>query len=359
PSLRDHLIGQLTMEIADPVDRLIGLHLIDILDEAGYVAGSLQTVAETLNCDIGRIEATLKKLQQFDPPGIFARSLAECLGLQLADRDRLDPCMQTFLDNLDLLAKRDFKGLAKACRTDAEDIADMIAEIKTLDPKPALAFDHGIAQPITPDVLMRPAPGGTWFIELNSESLPKVLVNNQYYARVSRQARSKQEKQYITEKFHSANWLVKSLHQRATTILKVATELVRQQNGFFANGVQYLKPLVLRDIADAIEMHESTVSRVTSNKYIATPRGIYELKYFFTPAIAGTGGHTHSAESVRHRIKSLIDAEPAKKILSDDKIVDILKTEGIDIARRTVAKYRESMSIPSSVQRRRDKSALG
>ncbi|MBI1986267.1 MAG: RNA polymerase factor sigma-54 [Rhodospirillales bacterium] len=359
PSLRDHLIGQLTMEIADPVDRLIGLHLIDILDEAGYVAGSLQTVAETLNCDIRRIEATLKKLQQFDPPGIFARSLAECLGLQLADRDRLDPCMQTFLDNLDLLAKRDFKGLAKACRTDAEDIADMIAEIKTLDPKPALAFDHGIAQPITPDVLMRPAPGGTWFIELNSESLPKVLVNNQYYARVSRQARSKQEKQYITEKFHSANWLVKSLHQRATTILKVATELVRQQNGFFANGVQYLKPLVLRDIADAIEMHESTVSRVTSNKYIATPRGIYELKYFFTPAIAGTGGHTHSAESVRHRIKSLIDAEPTKKILSDDKIVDILKTEGIDIARRTVAKYRESMNIPSSVQRRRDKSALG
>jgi len=359
PSLRDHLTGQLTMEIADPVDRLIGLHLIDMLDEAGYVAGPLAAVAEALNCDVGRVEATLKKLQQFDPPGIFARSLAECLGLQLADRDRLDPCMQAFLDNLDLLAKRDLKALAKACRTDAEDIVDMIAEIKSLDPKPALAFDHGVAQPITPDVLMRPAPGGTWVIELNSESLPRVLVNNQYYARVSRQARSKQEKQYITEQFHSANWLVKSLHQRATTILKVATELVRQQNGFFANGVQFLKPLVLRDIADAIEMHESTVSRVTSNKYIATPRGIYELKYFFTPAIAGTGGHAHSAESVRHRIKALIDAEPAKKILSDDKIVDILKTEGIDIARRTIAKYRESMGIASSVQRRRDKSALG
>jgi RNA polymerase sigma-54 factor len=268
--------------------------------------------------------------------------------------------MQTFLENLDLLAKRDLKGLAKVCRVDAEDVADMIAEIKSLDPKPALAFDHGIAQPITPDVLMRPAPGGTWFIELNADSLPKVLVNNTYYASVSRQARSKKEKQYITEQFHSANWLVKSLHQRATTILKVATELVRQQNGFFANGVQYLKPLVLRDIADAIEMHESTVSRVTSNKYIATPRGIYELKYFFTPAIARTGGgDSHSAESVRHRIKALIDAESAKKILSDDKIVEILNVEGIDIARRTVAKYRESMHIPSSVQRRRDKSALG
>jgi RNA polymerase sigma-54 factor len=359
PSLRDHLTRQLTMEIVDPVDRLIGLHLIDMLDEAGYLAGSLQTVADVLNCDVARIETTLKEMQQFDPPGIFARSLAECLGLQLADRDRLDPCMQTFLLNLDLLAKRDLKGLAKACRTDAEDIADMITEIKALDPKPALAFDHGIAQPITPDVLMRPAPGGTWFIELNSETLPKVLVNNTYYARVSSQARSKQEKQYITEQFHSANWLVKSLHQRATTILKVASELVRQQNGFFAHGIKYLKPLVLRDIADAIEMHESTVSRVTSNKYIATPRGIYELKYFFTPAIAGTGGDTYSAESVRHRIRALIDAEPVKKILSDDKIVDILNTEGIDIARRTVAKYRESMGIPSSVQRRRDKSALG
>jgi RNA polymerase sigma-54 factor len=357
PSLRDHLMVQLTMEIADPVDRLIGLHLIDMLDEAGYVAGPLQAVAEVLGCDVARVEATLKKLQQFDPPGIFARGLAECLALQLADRDRLDPVMQAFLDNLDLLAKRDLKGLAAACRADAEDVADMIAEIKTLDPKPALAFDHGIAQPITPDVLMRPAPGGTWIVELNSDSLPRVLVNNQYYARVSRQARSKQEKQYITEQFHSANWLVKSLHQRATTILKVATELVRQQNGFFVHGVQHLKPLVLRDIADAIEMHESTVSRVTSNKYIATPRGIYELKYFFTPAIAGTGGDTHSAESVRHRIKALISAEEAKNILSDDKIVDVLRTEGIDIARRTVAKYRESMGIPSSVQRRRDKSA--
>ncbi len=359
PSLRDHLTAQLTMEIADPVDRLIGLHLIDMLDEAGYVAGPLETVAEVLGCDVERVEATLKRIQQFDPPGIFARSLAECLGLQLADRDRLDPVMQAFLENLDLLAKRDLKGLAKACRADAEDVADMIAEIKALDPKPALAFDHGIAQPITPDVLMRPAPGGAWHVELNSDSLPKVLVNNTYYARVSGQARSKKEKQYIAEQFHSATWLVKSLHQRATTILKVATELVRQQNGFFANGVQFLKPLVLRDIADAIEMHESTVSRVTSNKYMATPRGIYELKYFFTPAIAGTGGGAHSAESVRHRIKALIDAEAPKKILSDDKIVEILNAEGIDIARRTVAKYRESMRIPSSVQRRRDKLALG
>ena len=356
-SLRDHLNGQLTMELDDPVDRLIGLHLIDMLDEAGYISGELETVAEILDCTVDRVEATLAKVQQFDPPGIFARSLSECLSLQLADKDRLDPCMKAFLDNLELLGKRDIKGLAKACGVDAEDVADMIDEIKALDPKPALAFDHSIAQPITPDVLMRPAPGGGWIIELNTDSLPKVLVNNHYYAHVSSQTRSKKEKQYITEQFQSANWLVKSLHQRATTILKVASELVQQQNAFFAKGVQHLIPLVLRDIAEAIEMHESTVSRVTSNKYMATPRGIYELKYFFTPAIATTGGGILSAESVRHRIKALIDEEEPKKILSDDKIVENLKSEGIEIARRTVAKYRESMRIPSSVQRRRDKSA--
>ena len=356
-SLRDHLNGQLTMELDDPVDRLIGFHLIDMLDEAGYISGELETVAEILDCTVDRVEATLAKVQQFDPPGIFARSLSECLSLQLADKDRLDPCMKAFLDNLELLGKRDIKGLAKACGADAEDVADMIDEIKALDPKPALAFDHSIAQPITPDVLMRPAPGGGWIIELNTDSLPKVLVNNHYYAHVSSQTRSKKEKQYITEQFQSANWLVKSLHQRATTILKVASELVQQQSAFFAKGVQHLIPLVLRDIAEAIEMHESTVSRVTSNKYMATPRGIYELKYFFTPAIAATGGSVLSAESVRHRIKALIDEEEPKKILSDDKIVKNLKSEGIEIARRTVAKYRESMRIPSSVQRRWDKSA--
>ena len=356
-SLRDHLNGQLTMELDDPVDRLIGLHLIDMLDKAGYISSKLETVAEILDCTVDRVEATLAKVQQFDPPGIFARSLSECLSLQLADKDRLDPCMKAFLDNLELLGKRDIKGLAKACGADAEDVADMIDEIKALDPKPALAFDHSIAQPITPDVLMRPAPGGGWIIELNTDSLPKVLVNNHYYAHVSSQTRSKKEKQYITEQFQSANWLVKSLHQRATTILKVASELVQQQSAFFAKGVQHLIPLVLRDIAEAIEMHESTVSRVTSNKYMATPRGIYELKYFFTPAIAATGGGVLSAESVRHRIKALIDEEEPKKILSDDKIVENLKSEGIEIARRTVAKYRESMRIPSSVQRRRDKSA--
>ena len=357
-TLRDHLTRQLAMDLTDPVDRLIGLHLIDMLDDTGYIAGELDTVAEVLGCTMDRVKATLERLQQFDPPGIFARTLAECLALQLADRNRLDPCMQMFLNHLDLLATHDLNGLMKACGADAKDVADMIAEIKALDPKPALAFDHGIAQPITPDVLMRPRPGGGWIVELNSETLPRVLVNNQYHALVSCKARTKKEKQYIIEQFNSANWLVKSLHQRATTILKVATELVRQQDSFFRHGVQHLKPLVLRNIADEIEMHESTVSRVTSNKYIATPRGIYELKYFFTSAISATdGAAVHSATAVRHRIKAMIDEERPKKVLSDDKIVTLLKAEGIDIARRTVAKYREGMGIPSAVHRRRAKSA--
>jgi RNA polymerase sigma-54 factor len=355
-SLRDHLVGQLNMDLDDAVDRLIGLHLIDMLDEAGYISGELASVADILACDTARVEATLARLQQFDPPGICARDLAECLALQLSDRDRLDPAMRALLDNLDLLAKRDVPALLRACGVDADDLADMVAEVRALDPKPALAFDHGVAQPVTPDIFMRPQPGQGWVIELNNDTLPRVLVNNHYFARVSRSARSKEDKRYLNEALQSANWLVKSLHQRANTILKVASEIVRQQDGFFAKGVRHLKPLVLRDIAHAIEMHESTVSRVTSNKYMATPRGIYELKYFFTAAIGSSvGGEAHSAESVRHRIKALTEEEPADNVLSDDKIVAVLRAESIDIARRTVAKYRESMSIPSSVQRRREK----
>jgi RNA polymerase sigma-54 factor len=358
-SLRDHLIGQLNIELADPIDRIIGLHLIDTLDEAGYVTGDIGLIAGTLSCSPARVEEVLLILQGFDPPGIFARNLAECLALQLKERDRLDPAMRALLDNLGLLAKRDFAGLMRACGVDAEDITDMVAEIRTLNPKPALAFDHAVAQPIAPDILMRSQPGGGWVVELNNDTLPRVLVNNHYYARISRAARSKTERQYITEQFHSANWLVKSLHQRATTILKVATEIVRQQEMFFMKGVSFLKPLVLRDIAAAIEMHESTISRVTSNKYIATPRGIYELKYFFTTAIgSSSGGDAHSAEAVRHRIKTLVDAEASDGILSDDKIVEILNAEGIAIARRTVAKYREGMRIASSVQRRREKAQV-
>jgi len=357
-SLREYLLEQVGEEIHHPGDRMIAGHLVDLLDDSGYLTTDLEQEAQTLGCETEDIEAVLGVLQQFDPAGIFARNLSECLRLQLREKDRLDPAMRAMLDNLDLLGRRDIDGLILACGVGAEDIADMLAEIRALNPKPALVYDSRPAQPVVADVLMNPRPGGGWIVELNSDTLPKVLVNNQYFHRVGKDAMDKKEKQYLTECFQSANWLVKSLHQRATTILKVASELVRQQDLFFIHGVSHLKPLVLRDVAEVIEMHESTVSRVTSNKYIATPRGIFELKYFFTTAIASAGGGVaHSAEAIRHRIKSLIEAESKKKVLSDDKIVDILRREGIDIARRTVAKYREAMGIASSVQRRREKNA--
>jgi RNA polymerase sigma-54 factor len=356
-TLRDHLQGQLALDIDDPVDRLIGTHLIDLLDQSGYLAGELAPIAELLGCEVARVEAALARLQRFDPAGIFARNLAECLALQLKERNRYDPAMAALLENLPLLASRDLPALMRICRVDADDLAEMIREIKALDPKPGLSFDTAVAQPVTPDILMRPGPSGGWIVELNSDTLPRVLVNTRYYATVSRAAAGdKSSRDYLTDRLQSANWLVKSLHQRATTILKVASEIVNQQDAFFRHGVKYLRPLILRDIAEAIKMHESTVSRVTSNKYIASPRGIYELKYFFTSSIASAdGGDAHSAEAVRFRIKTLIDAEPVTEVLSDERIVEILQRDGIDIARRTVAKYRDALRIPSSVQRRREK----
>lgn len=356
PTLRDHLTEQLLVDIADPGDRLIGIQLIETLDESGWISEPLEQIAERLNCGVDRVTAILELLQRFDPPGLFARDLRECLALQLRDLDRLDPAMQALLDNLDLLAKHDKSALLRVCGVDDEDLTDMVAEIRALNPKPAQAFDHEITQTVTPDILMRPHPDGGWTIELNPETLPRVLVNVDYFSRVRKATRKKEEREYINECFQSANWLVKSLHQRATTILKVASEITRQQDAFFRKGIAHMKPLVLRDIAEEIEMHESTVSRVTTNKYMHTPRGIFELKYFFSAAIANTGGgDAHSAEAVRFRIKSLIDAESTDEILSDDRIVEILKQDGIDIARRTVAKYREALKIPSSVQRRRQK----
>lgn len=357
-NLRARLNSQMALSLVDPVQRMIGAQLIDMLDQSGYVSGHLEEVAEGLGCPLEQVEGVLKILQDIDITGLFARDLSECLALQLRERDRLDPAMVALLENLDLLARRDLKALVEICGVDAEDIADMFAEIKELDPKPGQVFEDTLMQPVVPDVIMRSQPGGGWIVELNSETLPKVLVNNTYFATISSLAGSKEDKRYINECYQSANWLVKSLHQRATTILKVASEIVRQQDGFFTDGVQHLRPLVLRDIAEVIDMHESTVSRVTSNKFIASPRGIFELKYFFTAAIASSsGGGAHSAESVRYRIKELIDEESAAKILSDDKIVTILKAEGMDIARRTVAKYREALGLSSSVQRRREKNS--
>ncbi len=356
-SLRDHLAEQINVDMSDPVDRMIGAYLLDLLDEAGYLVTDLHEVAETLGCALQRVEDTLGKLQQFDPPGIFARSLSECLALQLKDRNRFDPAMQALVENLELLGKRDFKTLRRLCGVDAEDFAEMIEEIKALNPKPALAFDHVVAEAVIPDVSVRRRAGGGWLVEVNSDALPQVLVNNRYFKEISGQAKRQQDREYIAECLQTANWLVRALHQRAQTILRVATEIVRHQEQFLEHGVQYLKPLVLRDIARELDIHESTVSRVTTNKYISTPRGIFELKYFFSFAVGESldGNDAPSAEAVRYRIKALIENESLENVLSDDKIVSILRKDGLDVARRTIAKYRESMHIPSSVQRRREK----
>jgi RNA polymerase sigma-54 factor len=355
-TLREHVEEQIGADLTDPQDRVIARHLLDLIDEAGYLSGPADAVARLLDCSEERVEAVLARLQEFEPAGIFARDLAECLALQLRERDRLDPAMQALLQNLPLLAARNIAALGRRCRVGAEDLADMIAEIRSLDPRPGLVFDPPLAQPVIPDILMRALPQGGWIVELNGETLPRVLINNRYLAEVSRATRSKAEKDYLSERRQAANWLVKSLHQRAVTILKVAAEIVRRQDAFFHRGVSGLRPLILRDIADAIGIHESTVSRVTSNKYMATPRGLYELKYFFGAAIAAAPGRdAHSAAAVRHRIRGLIDAEPADGALSDERIVVLLRREGVDIARRTVAKYREAMRIPSSVLRRREK----
>lgn len=353
-SLAEHLHEQLSTATADPIDRLIGAHLIDLADDDGYLRADLDEISTRLGLARARVETVLELTQSFEPAGVMARDLAECLALQLREKDRLDPAMASLLDNLDRLAKHEYNTLKSLCDVDGEDLDDMIAEIRGLTPKPGLAFGHDSARAVEPDVFIRQSPDGGWQVELNTETLPRVLVNNRYFNEISAVARTEADKTFITECSQNASWLVKSLDQRARTILKVASEIVRQQDMFLAHGVAYLRPLNLKTVADAIGMHESTVSRVTSNKFVATSRGLFELKYFFTSAIPSAGGgEAHSAEAVRHRIKTMIDQESAEDVLSDDKLVEQLRHEGIEIARRTVAKYREALNIPSSVQRRR------
>lgn len=355
-TLAEHLTSQLALHLKDASDLLIGQYLIGMVNEAGYLTADTSSVAHTLGTSEEHVARVLKILKTFDPPGVFAADLPDCLRIQLEDLNHYDPAMAVMLDNLALVAKRDFQALKNLCQVSLEDIHDMFAELRKLNPKPGHAFGSDPVIAVVPDVYVRAAQDGNWIVELNSESLPRVLVNNQYMAKVSRGAQKTEDKLFLSDAHAQASWLVKSLDQRAKTILKVAREIVRQQDAFLVLGVQHLRPITLKMVADAIEMHESTVSRVTSNKYIATPRGHFELKYFFTNAIqsATSEGESHSAESVRHRIKEMIAAETADKVLSDDEIVDNLKLANIDIARRTVAKYRESLNIPSSVGRRRE-----
>ncbi|MDX1580232.1 MAG: RNA polymerase factor sigma-54 [Alphaproteobacteria bacterium] len=358
PSLRDHLLEQLYLSITDTEERLIGQYLTDQLDEAGYLREEIQEIASRLGCANREVEAVLAKVQQFDPAGVYARDLAECLRLQLADQGLLDEPMKILLANLDAMGEGRMDWLRGKCGAEGDRFASMLATLRRLDPKPGMRFDTTPTEVLIPDVVVSENADGGWVVELNADALPRVLVNRRYLTEVKGLIKTKEEKSFISESLSTANWLVKALDQRARTILKVGEELVRQQGAFFRDGVGHLKPLNLRQIADAIGMHESTVSRVTSNKFLICPRGTFELKYFFTSAIGATeGGDTHSAEAVRHRIRALIENEPPNKTLSDDKIVELLKRDQVDIARRTVAKYREGMNIPSSVERRRLKAA--
>ena len=358
-SMAVHVLEQLELMFEDPAERRIAMKIAEGLDEAGYCRLEAAAVAEGAATDIALVEKIWARLRQMEPAGLFSRTVAECLGAQLAERNRLDPAMKALLDNLELVAAGELGQLRRRCGVDDEDLRDMLAELRTLDPRPGLAFDFEPIQPVQPDLYLTTAKDPEtgedgWHIELNTDALPKVLVDRNYHATLMKGARAKPDRDFVAERFQSANWLVKTLEQRATTILKVAREIVRQQDGFFRHGVSALKPLVLRDIAIATELHESTVSRVTSNKYINTPRGIFELKYFFTSALpARTPGVVVSSESVRSRIRHLVGGENAHQPLSDDRIVDLLKGEGVEIARRTVAKYREAMRIPSSAERRR------
>ncbi|MES2754918.1 MAG: RNA polymerase factor sigma-54 [Pseudomonadota bacterium] len=349
-NLCDHLLAQAGAALPH-ADMAIAAQLIDQIDDAGYLTVHLLDVAGRLGVPLARVEAVLGVIQTFDPTGVGARDLAECIALQAKEADRYDPCMARLIDNLDLLARGEIKRLQRMCGVDDEDMADMIRELRGYDPKPGCRFGGEPPRAVVPDVYVARTKAG-WAIELNAATLPRVLVNRSYYVELSGGQQDKASKAWLADCLASANWLVKALDQRQRTIVKVATEIVKQQEGFFVHGVSQLRPLTLKQVADAIEMHESTVSRVTSNKYLSCARGLYELKYFFTSAIqAADGGEAVSASAVKSALKALIVAET--DILSDDTLVELLQAKGFDIARRTVAKYREALGIGSSVQRRR------
>jgi RNA polymerase sigma-54 factor len=354
-SLREHLLEQLQLSIHAPAARMIGAYLIDVTDEAGYVKDDLPTVATALGADVPEVENVLSLLQMFDPPGVCARDLKECLTLQLKENNRLDPAMQALLDHLSLFADGRFDQLQTLCGVDKDDMKQMIAEVRSLNPKPGSHFIQEVSQTVEPDMFIRRLPDGNWHLELNMNNFPRVMVNKRYYKKITTETRNKKDKDYLSEQFGSANWLVRALEQRAQTMLKVGGELLKQQDAFFRLGVRYLRPMTLKDIAAQTGYHESTISRVTNGKFLLCPRGTFELKYFFTSALARAvgGGDDVSSESVKDYINEIILAETVDTILSDDEIVDKLKERNINVARRTIAKYREALNIPSSPKRKR------
>jgi RNA polymerase sigma-54 factor len=356
PTLAEHLEAQVGAAAADVASEFVARHLIGQLDDAGYLTVPLREVAGDLGISLAEAEQALAVVQSLDPTGVGARTLSECLALQAKEADRYDPCMERLIGNLDLVARGEFARLKRMCDVDDEDFADMLAELRAYDPKPGLKIGGGEREPVVPDILISPGPKGSWTIALNEATLPRLVVNRRYYVELKDGCQDNASKSWLGEKLADANWLIKALDQRQKTILKVAAEIVKQQDGFFRKGVSLLRPLTLRAVAEAIEMHESTISRVTSNKYLHCDRGTFELKYFFTSGVASSDGEgSVSAEAVKAQIRALCDAEAPDDIVSDDKLVELLREKGFDLARRTVAKYREAIGIGSSVQRRRQK----
>ncbi|MCJ1961231.1 RNA polymerase factor sigma-54 [Novosphingobium mangrovi (ex Hu et al. 2023)] len=359
-SLFDHLDAQVGAVTGDPVQAGIARYIIGLLDEAGYLPVRLEDVARDLGADMAEVEGGLALVQSLDPTGVGARSLSECIALQAIEADRHDPCMARLIANLDLVARGDLTRLKRMCGVDDEDMADMLSELRSYDPKPGLRFGGEPGGAVTPDILVSARDDGGWDIRLNEATLPRLVVNRGYYVALKGSCEDKSSRAWLSEKLGDANWLIKALDQRQKTILKVASELVKQQDGFFRQGVSQLRPLTLRAVAEAIGMHESTVSRVTSAKFLNCARGTFELKYFFSSGVASASGEGGaSAEAVKAAIRQLIDAEDPKAVLSDDTLVELLKEKGFELARRTVAKYREAIGLGSSVQRRRQKKIAG
>ena len=353
-SLAEHLQDQLHGLSGDVGD--LARIIAETLDETGYLTVPLDQIADLTGAPLAKIEAALHAVQNLDPAGVGARSLAECLALQAKAADRYDPAMARLIDNLDLLSKGRTNDLKRICGVDDEDLADMIRELRAYDPKPGCQFSGGAAAEVTPDVFVRETRGG-FAVELNQATLPRLLVNRRYYQELKSGPQDKRSRAWLSECLQSASWLVKALDQRARTIVKVVSEIVKRQQGFFERGVSAMKPMTLREVAEAIGMHESTVSRVTSNKYLLCDRGLFELKYFFGSGVQSAEGEGAAAEAVKAGIKEIIDAET--EILSDDAIAGMLKAKGFDVARRTVVKYREAMGIGSSIQRRRLRKIAG
>ncbi len=358
-SLAEHLMAQLGSLAGDRREALVAQRIIAELDDAGYLHADLRQLSDELGAPLAEVERGLELVQRLDPTGVGARTLGECLALQAKEADRYDPCMARLIDNLDLVAGGEVAKLKRLCDVDDEDFAEMLAELRAYDPKPGCRYGRSDHAAIVPDVIVEPAAKGGWTIRINEETLPRLVVNRHYYVELDRGAPDKRTKAWLNEQLGEADWLIRALDQRQKTILKTASEIVKRQEGFFREGVSAMKPLTLREVAESIEMHESTVSRVTSNKYLCCPRGTFEMKYFFSSGVPHADGEGASSQAIKARIKALCDAEPPARVLSDQKLVDLLKAEGFDLARRTVAKYREAIGIGSSAQRRRHKKLRG